>query len=187
MNSLAKLSARFKEERMIFASVFINNELTSIMLEYEPDEITINNLGEELPPFIRIRREARRVKASSDRIEWFELSEYEDQQLQIYRLLDPVFLLPHIHVERTIEVFPKTFIKDGSYKIDKLDFPSALTEYFKEEENLFRWIRLYASDNQLLSLSQQDFPPSSDIVTLHFRKRPLPYLAPTVVFTQLST
>jgi len=176
MSLIAKMTERFKEERILFASVIVNAEITPIFLEYEPDKITINNLGEDLPPFIRIWRDEKKVKASSDKIKWLELDEHESQELQIYRLLDPVFLLPGVDVERTVEVTSKIFLIDGSYPVNKLDFPQALIEHFEEEKNLLRWIRLYILDDGLLSMSQQDFPPYSDVVTLLFSKSPLPYL-----------
>jgi len=168
LNLKEELMNHFKEEKMIFANVLINAKVTPLTIEYESDKIAISNLGEDLPPFLRIWREKEKVEASLDRIKWFELPEEESRELQIYLLLDPVFLLPHVEIKRAVEFRPKVFLIDGSYYVEKLKLPDTIVRYFKEEENLLRWIRFYSINGHLISMSQQDFPPYPDVVTLIF-------------------
>lgn len=170
MSLMKKLERRFTEEKALFANVLVNEKPIPLTLEYEPDRITLNNPGEDFPPFIRIWRSTRKIEASLDRVEWSRSEEIEEE-LQLYLILDPAFLLPHVSSERTIETEIGVMI-DGIYSVDKLDFPPLLTGYFREEENTRRWVRLFSIGAYLVSMSQQDFPPYTNTVTLLFDESP---------------
>ena len=181
MSLIKKLEKRFREEKILFANVLVNEKPTPLTLEYEPDRITLNNPGEDFPPFIRIWRDTRKIEASADKVEWSRSEEIE-KELQLYLILDPAFLLPHVFGERTVETKVGIMI-DGFYNVDELGFPSLLAGYFKEEGNIRRWIRLFSVGEYLLSMSQQDFPPYNDTVTLLF-KNISPYLYPIFYFSK---
>lgn len=162
----------FKEEKFVFARVILNAEATPVVIEYEPNKMTVNHLGEDLPPFLRFLiydRKVKEIQASSDRIDWKPLEEDIGQELKIYLLLNPTFLLPRIKLERPpIKVTPRNFFIEGSYHVGELDLSQHVKEYFEEEGNIERWIKLYVIDKHLLFISQQDFPPFQDTITLLF-------------------
>jgi hypothetical protein len=157
---------------MIFARVLLNNKIASLTIEYEQDKITLNNLGEDLPRFLRIWRNKRRAEASFDRVKWSELDKDESEELQIYHLLDPRFILPEVKVEKPLKIVHPYILIDCSLNIEELDLPESVIHYLKEEGAQIRWIRLCSKNNQLVYMSQQDFPPYTDTVTLIFNFLP---------------
>jgi hypothetical protein len=170
---MTRIAKTFSRKKTVFASLVRNAELTPVTFEYERDKTIMSGLGEDLPPFVRIWKSGK-IEGSLNRISWLEFGPDATCELQIYRLFDPVSVLPRVRISGPTE--EPLSIVEGSYEIADLDLPSSLFEYFKEEKSLSRWIRLRVFKDDLLSMSQQDFPPYSDTITLVFSDWVRPWL-----------
>jgi hypothetical protein len=144
-----------------------------VTFEYERDKTVISGLGEDLPPFVRMWKSGK-IEGSLNRIDWLEFDLDTTRELQIYRLFDPISVLPHVRIAGPTE--EPLSVVEGSYEIADLKLPPSLLEYFKEEKSLSRWIRLRVFKDDLLSMSQHDFPPYSDTLTLIFSDWVRPWL-----------
>jgi hypothetical protein len=163
---LSTILSRFKRSTF-HARLFVNDEATPVEIEYRGSRMTIRNL-EDLPPYVQL--EEGIVKVSDDGYKWEKVDdEEESQELQIYRILDPSWVLEVTSFEH-YEKKPRFPVETwrGAYKVKELRLPDPVKNFLKQD-GIFRWIRARVFDRtELLEMTQKDFPPFADTITLVF-------------------
>lgn len=155
-----------------------------IILKYSNLYMEIRNL-QEISPYIRISRSPPEnieqspifspVEGSDNGVEWKALEDDEiAESFQIYRVFDPVFILPQCEFESESAESGKYL--EGYYNVEHLRLPTSIKKLFGENEENIRkiGIRYYLSPppsppyHQLYAMTQNDFPPFTEAISLTF-------------------
>jgi hypothetical protein len=154
------------KRRTVHARLLVNNVATPVEIEYRGSRMTIRNL-EDLPPYVRLEEDV--VKASDDSYNWERVDDEESQEFQIYRVLDPNWVLDITRFEPYDEE-PRFPVETwhGTYNVEELRLPDRVKNFLMEGGSQ-RWIRARVFDHaELLEMTQEDFPPFADTITLEF-------------------
>lgn len=162
------------------ARLYVNGSPTAVEVFYEslPTKeqqiMIIKNLSESYP-YIRFNRMEYNmiIESSNNGIEWIPSEEQEEnQQIQIYRIFDPNIIISGFEFEKSqsFESNGMEFIRaEGYYSIDQSnELPTEVKAFFKMEKDSKRWIRITTANNELFAMTQRDFPPFTDTLSLKF-------------------
>lgn len=146
------------------ARLFVNDAPTNVVLTWDRSSMTIENL-EDLP-HVRLHPDGR-LEISKDATEWLRTDEEMASSLQVYRTLDPIAILPKTEFINVAERGAFT-IKEGNYSVNRLDLPNTVVKFFERHGDTRRWVRVSQLDGMLVELTQRDFPPFPDMISLNF-------------------
>ena len=161
-------------ERPHFAHIFSDGKVTPTTIDFHGDSMTITSLPGEFPRFIRINRANYGVSVYSDQNEWIALEDEIGEDLRIFSIFDPVTVLKSVETQEEIKIGENGFLVHGLYRVERLELPPTVVQYFKEENQAERWTRLWIWHDRLIQMSQQDLPPFPDLITLVFSRFPGP-------------
>jgi len=170
---------RALKEKTFFAKVSINCKKIGVTIEYFPPlEMQVSGLEPEYPPYVRFTNGL--IKISYDKEKWEKIE--PDSGIQILRLLDPrVLLTPARPPILDMAKFFKTleeFGFVGEYDIEylnkverlKLQLPKELVSWVVEKGQKRRLVTLLLRRDYLIDkMTQNDLPPSTEVVTLTFQ------------------
>ncbi len=166
-DELLSILETFKHDT-VFGRVFVNDTPTSVEAKYTPSTMEIRNLN-DLPPYIRIGRGGEPTAETSENgVEWDRLESPDSHELQIYRLLDPILVLPPALLQEAAQPIPN----EGVYAAPTLPLPENVKDFLIQGGDKWRWVRirfLYRPyRRRLFSMAQKDFPPFTDAITIEF-------------------
>lgn len=170
---------RALKEKTFFAKVSVNCKKIGVTIEYFPPlEMRVSGLEPEYPPYVRFKNGL--IKISLDKEKWERIE--PDSGIQILRLLDPRVLLtparPSIlkvaEYFRTDEEFGFVGVYDIEYlnKVEKLklQLPKEIISWIVEKGQKSRLVTLLLRRDYLIDkMTQNDLPPSTEVVTLTFQ------------------
>jgi hypothetical protein len=159
------------------ARLYINDSPTAVEVFYEPSKMIVKNLNES-SSYVRFTWAENKtlVESSDDGLAWESHNEQteekeESDQIQIYRLFDPNVIIPMSKIEKK-ESFMAENLEliraEGKYSIQELALPRQVKDFFENEKDTERWLRLQITNNDLVGIVQKDFPPFKDTLTLRF-------------------
>jgi len=156
-----------------FSKVSVNNVYSSVEVKFEREIMEIRNLA-DFYPFLsfKIQRPENnliglKISYSQNGEEWYELNDADmTNQLEIFLLYHPLFVLPRTKFEIRDDFIPQTI--EGRYSIADLPFHSDVKQFFSENDENSRKVRIVHYDNHLTHMTQKDFPPFNEVVSLEF-------------------
>lgn len=168
----------------VYAKVLVNSNPTQVEVKFRGLYTEMRNL-QEFPLFVSLLLQPQThqsqyenpfetpglpqyiAKESEDGREWHEIDDKEiSEGLQIYCLYNPSFILPKVKFKLVHGIVPTVI--EGEYSIESLSIPETVKEFFKDNNELIRTVRITHHNNHLVNMTQKDFPPFNDQITLEF-------------------
>lgn len=177
INDIIKSVKGYFPKVIIYSQMYVNDFPTQVEIKYSPEFMEIRNL-EELPD-MRFDMETlngttTRILVSGDGETWNVLEDSEmEQDLQIYRLLHPLFVLPHLEFEVSEIVDVTELNVEATYTLESMPFPPSVKEFFSQNNEKRRRLRLtlvpgWGYPTYIAQITQRDFPPFRDTITIRF-------------------
>jgi hypothetical protein len=156
-----------------FSRVSINDLNTSVEVKFEREKMEIRNL-QDFYPFMSFDLIGSgnnivklKISYSQNGYDWNVLDDTDmTNQLEIFLLYHPIFILTNTKFEIKTDYIPSEI--EGIYFIEDLPFHADVKQFFKENNENMRTVRILHDNEQLIRMTQKDFPPFNDQVSLKF-------------------